>query len=156
MVVFPEKLIEEKITTEEYLQEYQILIYDYQKENVLQSSISVALTIAYYVIFQYMNKGQSLGKKLLKLRVVDKDTNKPISILKGLLRSILILSILSGTISLILLYIVPKKVYFPIYSGLIVIEGIFILTTIMFVLYKKDKRGLHDIITNTVVIKESR
>ena len=151
-----DKLLEEKITPEEYLKEYQDLMYDYQKENVLELGISVALTIAYYVVFQYMNKGQTLGKKLLKLRVVDKDTNKPISILKGLLRSLLILSILSGTLSIILLYIVGKKLYFPIYSGLLMIEGIFILTTMMFVLYKKDKRGLHDIITNTVVIKESR
>ena len=151
-----DKLLEEKITPEEYLEEYQDLMYDYQKENVLESGISVALTIAYYVMFQYMNKGQTLGKKLLKLRVVDKDTNKPISILKGLLRSLLVLSILSGTLSIILLYIVGKKLYFPIYSGLLLIEGIFTLTTIMFILYKKDKRGLHDIMTNTVVIKESR
>ena len=151
-----EKLMEEKITPEEYLEEYQDLLYDYQKENALQSGISVALTIAYYVVFQYMNKGQTLGKKLLKLRVVDKDTNKPISILKGLLRSFLILSILSGTLSIILLYIVNKKTYFPIYSGLLLIEGIFSLTTIMFILYKKEKRGLHDLMTNTVVIKESR
>ena len=151
-----DKLLEEKITVEEYLEEYQGLMYDYQKENVLQSGISVALTIAYYVVFQYMNKGQSIGKKLLKLRVVDKNTNKPISILKGLLRSLLILSILSGTLSIILLYIVSEKVYFPIYSVLLVIEGIFVLTTIILILYKKDKRGLHDIITNTVVIKESR
>ena len=151
-----DKLLEEKITPEEYLKEYQDLLYDYQKENVLQSGISVALTIAYYVVFQYMNKGQTLGKKLLKLRVVDKDTNKPISIVKGLLRSLLTLSILSGTLSIILLYIVNKNIYFPIYSGLLVIEGIFVLTTIIFILYKKEKRGLHDIMTNTVVIKESR
>ena len=151
-----DKLLEEKITPEEYLEEYQDLLYDYQKENTLQSGISVALTIAYYVIFQYMNKGQTLGKKLLKLRVVDKDTNKPISILKGLLRSFIILSILSGTLSIILLYIVNKNIYFPIYSGLLLIEGIFSLITIIFILYKKEKRGLHDIMTNTAVIKESR
>lgn len=151
-----EKLLEETITPEEYLEEYQDLLYDYQKETVLQSGISVALTIAYYVVFQYMNKGQTLGKKLLKLRVVDIDTNEPISILKGLLRSLFTLSILSSTISIPLLYIVNKNIYFPIYSSLIIIEGIFVLTTIIFILYKKEKRGLHDIMTKTTVIKESR
>ena len=151
-----DKLLEEKITPEEYLEEYQILIYDYQKENVLQSGISVALTIAYYVVFQYMNKGQTIGKKLLKIRVVDKDTEKPISILKGLLRSFIVLSILSGTLSILFLYMLNKDIYFSIYSILLVLEGIFSLITIMLVLYKKDRRGLHDIMTNTIVIKESR
>ena len=151
-----EKLIQETITQEEYLKEYKNLLYDYQKENVLQSGISVALTIAYYVIFQYMNKGQTIGKKLLNIRVVDKNTNKPIPILKGLLRSFILLSILSGTLSLLLLYILNKDIYFVSYAIILLIEGIFTLTTIMLVLYKQDKRGLHDIMANTIVIKESR
>ena len=151
-----EKLLQNEITNEEYLEEYQDLLYDYQKENVLQSGISAALTIAYYVIFQYMNKGQTIGKKLLKLRVVDKDTQKPVSILKGLLRSFIVLSILSSVLSILFLYILNKNSYFIGYSTILVIEGVFTITTIMFILYRKDKRGLHDIMTNTTVIKESR
>ncbi len=148
------KLVENSITPEEYLEEYQELMYDYQKENVLQSGISVALTIAYFVVFQYMNKGQTLGKKLLKIRVVDKDTEKNVSILKGLLRSFLVLSILSGTLCILFLYIFNRNIYFISYSILLSIEGIFILISMMLVLYKKDKRGLHDMMANTVVIKE--
>ena len=151
-----EQLLSEEITPEEYLEEYKVVIYDYQKENVLQSGISAALTIAYYVIFQYMNKGQTIGKKLLKLRVVDKDTQKPVSILKGLLRSFIVLSILSSVLSILFLYILNKNSYFIGYSTTLVIEGVFTITTIMFILYRKDKRGLHDIMTNTTVIKESR
>lgn len=150
------KLMENNITAEEYLEEYQTLLYDYQKENVLQSSISVALTIAYYVVFQYMNKGQTIGKKALKLRVVDKDTKKPISILKGLLRSLVVLSILSGTLCILFLYLFNKDVYFISYSILLSIEGLFTLVTFFLVLYKKDGRGLHDLMTNTMVIKESK
>ena len=150
------KLLEKSITPEEYIDEYQELLYDYQKENILQSGISLALTIAYYVVFQYMNKGQSLGKKILNLRVVDKNTQKPISIIKGLLRSVLILSIISGTTSILFIYILNKKYYFISYLILLTIEAIFTLITTIFMLYKKDGRGLHDIIANTIVIKESR
>lgn len=150
------QLLAEEITPEEYLEEYKDVLYDYQKENVLQSGISVALTVAYFVVFQYMNKGQTIGKKILNIRVVDKDTNKPISILKGLLRTFIVFSILSGTLCILLLYILNKTNYFISYSILLFLEGIFTLTTIMFVLYRKDKRGLHDMIANTIVIKESR
>lgn len=150
------KLLEKTITEEQFIEEYQTLLYDYQKENVLQSGISVALTIAYYVVFQYMNKGQSLGKKLLNIKVVDKDTKKPISILKGLLRSFIFLSILSGTLSIILLHILNKNSYFVSYSILISLEVIFTLISMMFVLYKKDSRALHDIMANTIVLKDRK
>ena len=150
------KLLEKTITEEQFIEEYQVLLYDYQKENVLQSGISVALTIAYYVVFQYMNKGQSLGKKLLNIKVVDKDTKKPISILKGLLRSFIFLSILSGTLSIILLHILNKNSYFVSYSILISLEVIFTLISMMFVLYKKDSRALHDIMANTIVLKDRK
>lgn len=150
------KLIASEITPEEYLEEYKVVLYDYQKENVLQSGISVALTIAYYVVFQYMNKGQTIGKKVLKIRIVDKDNKKPISILKGLLRSFIVFSILSGILCIAFLYIFNSNNYFNSYMILLLLEGIFTLTTIMFVLYKKDSRGLHDMMANTMVIKESR
>ena len=150
------KLLEKTITEEQFIEEYQTLLYDYQKENVLQSGISVALTIAYYVVFQYMNKGQSIGKKLLNIKVVDKDTKKPISILKGLLRSFIFLSILSGTLSIILLHILNKNSYFVSYSILISLEVIFTLISMMFVLYKKDSRALHDIMANTIVLKDRK
>ena len=151
-----DKLLAKTITTEEYLEKYQDILYDYQKENALESGISVALTIAYFVVFQYMNKGQTIGKKILNIRVVDKNTQKPISILKGLLRSFIVFSILSGTLSILFLYIINENSYFIPYSILLFIEGIFTLITIMLVLYKKDGRGLHDIMANTIVIKESK
>lgn len=150
------QLLEKTITTEEYLEEYKDVLYDYQKETILQSGISLVLTVAYYVVFQYMNKGQTLGKKILKIRVVDKNTEKPISILKGLLRSFIIYSILSGFVCILLLYIINKEYYFISYSVLLVFEAIFTLVTTILVLYKKDGRGLHDIMANTMVIKESR
>ena len=151
-----EKLVNSEITMEEYYEEYSQVLYDYQKENVLQSGISVALTIAYYVVFQYMNKGQTIGKKLLKIKVVDKDTKKPISILKGLLRSFIVLSILSGTLFIILIYILNSKYYITSYATIIMLEAIFTLTTTMLVLYRKDSRGLHDMMANTIVLKESK
>jgi uncharacterized RDD family membrane protein YckC len=151
-----DKLLKEEITPEEYLEEYKYVLYDYQKENVLQSGISAALTIAYYIVFQYMNKGQSIGKKLLNIRVVDKDSKKPISILKGLIRSIIVYSILSSILCILFIYILGKAHYFTGYGILLGLEGIFTLTTIMFMLYKKDGRGLHDMMANTIVIKESR
>lgn len=149
------KFLESEITNEEYLNEYKELLYDYQKENTLQSGISVALTIAYFVVFQYMNKGQTIGKKLLKIKVVDKTSNKEISIIKGLLRSCIILSIISNLILLLIPYILNANVFIYSYLILIVLDGILVLTSAMFILYRKDNCGLHDLLTNTIVIKQN-
>ena len=147
------QLMEKTITTEEYIKEYKILLYDYQKESILTTSISLALTIAYYIVFQYLNKGMTLGKKLLNLKIVDKNTEKEISISRYILRSLLIYNLLSGIICIPLLYILNQTTFFIIYFILLTIEMLFILLSTIFVLYRKDKRGLHDILTNTMVIK---
>lgn len=145
-----------EITPDEYLEAYtdNELQYEYKKESVLTTGISVALTFAYFVIFQYMNKGQTLGKKLLKIKVVDKDSLKPTTILKGLLRSLFVLSIASGIIGILLLYIIDKQYYIKIYFTIVGLESVFFIVTLIFMIYKKDGRGLHDIMANTIVIKE--
>ena len=151
-----EKYIAGEITMNEFYDEYNSLLYENQKDTMISTGVSLVLTIGYFVVFQYMNKGQTLGKKLLNLRVVDKDTNKCPTIVKGLIRSLIVLGIASTMISLILLNLVDKKIYIPCYFTISIIETIFILISAIFVLYRKDGRGLHDIMANTTVVKEGR
>ena len=102
-----------------------------------------------------MNKGQTLGKRILSIRVVDSETSKPTNIPKGLLRSMVILSIVSSIVSVALIN-VNKNTYTNIYLTAVEIESILTFISIIFVLYRKDGRGLHDMIANTKVIKEAR
>ena len=145
-----------EITNEVYLEEYGNLMYDYQKGNVIPLAVNATLTIAYFVIFQYMNKGQTLGKKLFHIKVVDNKTEKPISILKGLLRSLITLGIISSCLNILFIYVLNKNTYFIPYITMGVIELLFDLVTIIFILYKQDGRGLHDLMANSKVIKEGR
>lgn len=145
-----------EITNEVYLEEYGNLMYDYQKGNVIPLAVNTTLTIAYFVIFQYMNKGQTLGKKLFHIKVVDNKTEKPISILKGLLRSLITLGIISSCLNILFIYVLNKNTYFIPYITIGVIELLFDLVTIIFILYKQDGRGLHDLMANSKVIKEGR
>ena len=75
-----------EIDSDTYLAEYNDLIYEREQSQKLENGIGLALTIAYFVIFQYMNKGQTLGKKLTHIRVVDKETKEPANMLKGFIR----------------------------------------------------------------------
>ena len=151
-----DEVLSNNITYEEFIDEYQDLYYKNKKDTMTQSAITLTITIAYFVIFQYMNKGQTIGKKILHLRVVDNNTEKPLSIFKGLIRSLLIWNILSGTLGIALIYILNKESYITSYLIISSIESIFIFITAMFTLYRKDNRGLHDIIINSKVIIEGK
>ena len=151
-----DEVLSNNITYEEFVDEYQDLYYKNKKDTMTQSAITLTITIAYFVIFQYMNKGQTIGKKILHLRVVDNNTEKPLSIFKGLIRSLLIWNILSETLGIVLIYILNKESYITSYLIISSIESIFIFITAMFTLYRKDNRGLHDIIINSKVIIEGK
>ena len=144
-----------EITSKEFYHEYNDILYENQKSNIIPTGIKLLLTIGYFVVFQYMNKGQTLGKKMLHIRVVDKDTKKPPTIVKGLIRSLIILGILSLTVNLITINLFSKKVYIPCYYTFSIIEIIFIVISIGLIVFK-DGNGLHDKMANTEVIKEGR
>lgn len=149
-----DKLLNNEITTQEYFQEYSDLIYDMQNSSKLSFGISLALNIAYFVVFQTLFNGQTIGKRILKIKVVDKDSRKDAGIVKIFVRSLFTLSIFSGSMNLILLFVLSKTKYTVFYAVISALELIFTLTTIILILYKKDKRGLHDMMAGTLVIKE--
>lgn len=150
-----EKYVSGEITMNDFYGEYNDLLYQQQKETLLETGITLILTVGYFVVFQYMNKGQTLGKKLLNIKVVDSN-GKPPTIVKGLIRSLIVLGIASTIIDLILINIITKKAYIPCYLIISIIETIFIVITAICVLYRKDRRGLHDMMANTNVIREGR
>ena len=145
-----------EITTNEFYSEYNNLLYQNQKNTITSTCVNLVLTIGYFVVFQYMNKGQTIGKKLLNIRVVDQKTTKPPTITRGLIRSLIVLGILSTTINLIVASLTNQQIYIPCYYILSTIETIFILVSIIMILFKKEGRGLHDIMAGTSVIKEGR
>ena len=149
------QLISGEITSNEYIEEYKDLLYENNKNNVNSNIVNLVLAVAYFAIFQYMNKGQTIGKKLLSIRVVDKDSKEPINVGKGLLRTIIIQNIISLFIAIALIGI-NKNIYTTTYLTITEVEGILVLISAIFVLYRKDGRGLHDMIANTMVIKEER
>lgn len=151
-----EKYLSNEINTQKYIDESSIILYNSQKSNILSLSISAALIIGYFVIFQYMNQGQTLGKKLFKIKVVEKESKKAPTILSGFIRSLFILNIASGILNILFIYILNSKTYYIGYGITYIIETLFIIVTIFFVLYREDGRGLHDIMAKTTVIKERR
>lgn len=145
--------VKEEISMEEYNEQFVEINYKLQKDNIWINAISCGLYVAYFVIFAFLNRGQTLGKKLFKLKVVSKDENK-ICIGKILVRSLLIYGILSSLYATVFVNIFNAKVFNTGSVILSYIETFFICVSFFMVLYRKDKRGLHDMIAGTNVIGE--
>ena len=144
------RYISQEITMEEYMNSSPRIYYDLQQSSVVISIVTVVLSIAYYIVFQYMTNGQTIGKKLLGLKVVE--NNRDPSLKAIILRTIIIQGIISGTLNIVLLYILNQNSYFYVTEIISLLEMAFIFVSALFILYRKDKLGLHDIIAHTEVI----
>lgn len=149
-----EKYTNGEVESEAFINEYQDLMYKYQKDNYLSTVVSVGLNFIYFVVFAYFNKGQTIAKKLTNIKVVDNKTGKRPKFWQMLVRNMFIYSLLSNVIILILLF-TSKNNFIYCYMLVGGFDLMFVMITVMFVLYRKDKRGLHDMMACTKVVKES-
>lgn len=129
------------------------LQYEYQQESKLASGISLLITFAYFTVFQFLNKGQTIGKKLLKIKVVNKEEKEP-SFVTMFLRTFIVQGILTTGLSLIGIFVLDKELYMETYFILNSLMSIFVVVCALMVLYRKDRRGLHDMMAGSLVVKE--
>lgn len=141
------------ITAEKYAEEVVNIEYDIQKSNLPVNGVSSALFIGYFIIFGYLNKGQTLGKKIFKIKVVNKDGER-VGFGNILLRSLFIYGILSSLFSIACVLFFNVNVFSYGYKIIGTIETIILFVSFFMVLYKKDGRGLHDLIGGTNVVEE--
>lgn len=144
-----------EIVLEEHSDELFELNYEYQKSIIPSTVVSIVISIGYFIVFAYLNKGQTLGKKIFKIKVVNKDGNNP-SIWNMLGRSIPLYGIITGIINIIGVYVFNVKMFN--YTSTIVnyIYYGFIIICFFMVMYKKDGKGLHDLIGRTYVKEKVR
>lgn len=133
-------------------------IYKIDYSMLFNNIYYLVFSFLYFVLFAYFTNGQTLGKKLFKLKVVRQDGEK-VKLSNLMLRTLLSgSSIFMGVniivvIQLLLLMIPQNQVYFYaiLFSSMIsyVIEIIGLV-----LLFSKEHRSLDDIIGSTKVIDE--
>lgn len=142
-----------EITIEEYSDKVTNLNYELQKSSLIVNIVNVVLYVGYFIVFVYLNKGQTLGKKLCKIKVVSNDGDRP-SIWSMIIRSLFIYGISTLLFSIIFVYILNSEIFTYGYTVVTYLEAIFMIICFFMVLYKKDGKGLHDLMAKTKVIEE--
>jgi uncharacterized RDD family membrane protein YckC len=100
-----------------------------------------------------MNGGRSIGKQLMKIRIVNRDNND-VSLIQVIIRSLLIDEILGVLVNIVMVCICGKNLFLIGYSFVSIILNLFIIISIFMLLYRKDKLALHDMISYSKVIRE--
>jgi len=102
--------------------------------NLIINIINAVYIIGYFIILPYFNNGQTIGKKMMSI-----------------IRNLIINGLLYLIAVIICSLIVPAQYYFITITTLGIIQIGLILASMFMVVYRKDKKGLHDLIARTWV-----
>ena len=153
--VLAEQYLEGSMTFSNYVTEYSKVNYLIDKKEVLVNIVNTVLLIILYVFIPFFLKGQTLGKKLSKIKIV-KTNDKKLDLNTLMIRAILINYIGYMLMTLGLVFILKDTSYFITSLILSIFEFLLVIISAFMVLYKSEKRGIHDYITNTKVVEVER
>lgn len=143
-----EKYMDGEVTQEKFVEETNEISYLLQKGTYLTTIAGIVVYILYFVVYQAYNNGQTLGKKVLKIRVLKTDDDVP-SINMLIRRCLIPYGILVNFILAISILFLNKNMYNTINVILSNLHLVVLLISIILVFIKK--RGIHDYLANTKV-----
>lgn len=118
----------------------------------------IVLYFGYFVLFAYYTGGQTLGKKILKLKITNRNDEK-VSFKSLCVRALfnsnnLFLGVnIVIILSILATLLIKNKIVFLYTASIITLLGlIFEMINGLFLLIRKDNKSLHDIISKTKVI----
>ena len=138
-----------KMDISEVAEKQQELSYDLNKNGYVYIIGSITISLLYFGVFAYFTKGQTLGKKVMNIKIVSAKENKELKIYQYFIRTVLLNGILLNLVILIAICF-GRNTYnsiFNISSNLNTILEIAIFVTILL-----NGRGIHDFVSGTKVI----
>lgn len=141
----------EKVNTNEYVAEYINITYELAKNNGINTIIGVIIGLLLYVLFPLYNDGQTIGKKMLKIKMIS-DTGD-LTVNQLILRSFIANSLLLNIISVLFIMLLSKSSYFYCYGMFSIIQYLITIVSIFLIIYSKKKCAVHDLLVHTQVVR---
>lgn len=150
-----EKYNNKEISEEEFTTANNELYYNNSRATVDMSIIICGVSVVYYVVMCFFCHGITLGKYLMKLQIVSAN-EKELNIGNYLIRGLFINLILMHLVNILCVYLMDKNTFTSIYPRVSSVLSMFILVTMLFMMYREDGRGLHDLMANTKIISTKK
>lgn len=146
-----EKMQNSEITVKEYVEEYSSIYYKLARFSGIVTLITLLLDVLYFVVYQVYAKGQTIGKKIMKIKVVSEDGKLTTD--QMIIRSLLANSILATIITFSFMLFIPKSVYFYCVSVVELIQYLSIFISVIMIMKRKDGKSIHDMLAHTKVVR---
>lgn len=147
-----ENYTNQKITMQEYVNQLVDINYDIAKQTGIITLISIAISLLYYVLYVYKNDGQSIGKKMMKIKIKKKDKDKELTMNDLLFRTMILQGTLVSIIGFCTILFLDKDTYLATNSLLNLIQYSILIISFFLVAFTKERQGLHDMVAKTEVV----
>lgn len=134
----------------EYLEISRDYIYESNRLAWIENVSMVIVIILYYAILPMFMDGSTLGKRIMKLRVVNKDGKEP-KFSQMLVRTIVLFEVPFNLLSILFAFTLNKVAFASVLSVLNILSYILLIVIGASILFKSDNRGLHDMLARTSV-----
>lgn len=145
-----EKYSKHEISIKTYISELTPLVYQNDRANGITTLFMIVLSILYFIVYQFYTK-QTIGKRIFKIKIDSND--KELTMNQMVIRGLVINSILISLVSFIFVIFANEDIYFMANMTLNGLNYLILLISSIMIIIRKDRRGLHDIICNTRVVK---
>lgn len=132
-----------------YLQYY----YKIDKNSICYFVVYLIVVLAYFILFNKYTDGQTLGKKLMRLKIVNsKDVQDKVPIWSYIVRALILYQPIYYIIKLVGINFMNVNMYYDVTSNVYYIHELLNLLILVMVMLKIDGRGLQDLLARTRVV----
>ncbi len=158
---YTESIANTTLSTEDIInEEYADLLYDINYYSISQTLITIVVIVLYFTLFPRFNNDQTIGKQLVKIKVVYKDQERvPMyiyfikSLIMPVFANVILFNVIGNIINVVLLFGVKGMAY--LYANTIVTNIINVLcyVDVIKTISSKEGKSLRDVITKTRVVE---
>ena len=141
--------------TNSYNDQFYDINYSLEKNMMIYNVIYIVMIIIYFGLLPIFTNGQTIGKRLLRLKVVTKD-GKDAGFVRYTVRSLILYQSVFTIIQMILVGTLSVDNYYMVIDFVTIARDLVYYVILFMVMVRIDGRGLHDFIAGTKVVMLDR
>lgn len=141
--------------TNSYNDQFYDINYSLEKNMIIYNVIYIVMIIIYFGLLPIFTNGQTIGKRLLRLKVVTKD-GKDAGFVRYTVRSLILYQSVFTIIQMILVGTLSVDNYYTAIDFVTIARDLVYYVILFMVMVRIDGRGLHDFIAGTKVVMLDR
>ena len=146
--------LKKEIDTKVYFNRYAIIRKNLDQQYIPSNLLNVIIILCYFVLVPYYWDGKTIGKKIFKLKIVKSEPNEKVCLNNYLVRSIINNGVLCFLISMSTVFLFDDSKYLLITIICGILQFLLVIISGFMIIYRHDKKGVHDLVSGTQVIKE--